>query len=278
MTRTVTLVTHEGAPNGAPEDQLLARAVTSLGGNPRIEVWTDPAVDWSKSSVTAVRSTWDYHLRHVEWTRWVQRVSQLTELVNAPELLTWNSEKTYLFELESRGVRIVPTILVDDSCVLIDECAARAWVDIVVKPTIGASSFGARRFSGAELWRDATDYCRAMQLKGRVLVQPYQCAIEIERERSLVYIEGAFGHAFTKPGFHADSGNAVLKRHHPLNAELEFAEQVLAALPSRPSVARIDLLPSMNGTMLMEAELIEPQLGLHFCESTLDRLAKRLVS
>ncbi|WP_052697720.1 ATP-grasp domain-containing protein [Luteibacter yeojuensis] len=273
----ITLVSHAGAPAGVADDLALAAAIADAGGTARILAWSDPAANWSASPVAVVRSTWDYHLRGAEWAAWLDQAGARTRLVNAPELIRWNSVKTYLLELAGKGVSVIPTALYDADLGLDALCRQRGWVDIVVKPAVGASSHGARRFEGDAIARDGDAHARTLAAHNPVLVQPYQAAIETERERSLVYIDGAFSHAFSKPGFYAGGAANVLERHDPPEAELALARDTLAALPVQPVFARIDMLPGANGPMLMEAELIEPLLAFQFGQAGLARLAAALL-
>ncbi len=48
----------------------------------------------------------------------------------------------------------------------------------------------------------------------------------------------------------------------PSPAELAVAERVVAALPAT-AYARVDLLPTADGPVLLELEVIEPSLFLH---------------
>ncbi len=274
---TVTLVTHAAVPDGVEDDHLLASALRAADADVRLAVWNDPAVDWAKSDVTAIRSTWDYHLHPSAWFAWLAEASRRTRLVNPAGLVRWNSDKTYLIDLAARGVAAVPTVLLAGPIDLAALCANREWDDVVIKPAIGASAHGARRFQGAAIGMKGVEHAAALIVTGRVLLQPYQRAVEAERERSLVYVDGTFCHAFTKPAFYAGLGEISLLRHEATSAERALAHQVLAALPTRPTFARIDLLPSESGPLLMEAELVEPQLVLSHDPSCGDRLARALL-
>ena len=276
MTR-VTLVTHAAFPDGVEDDHLLAAALLRAGADVRLAVWDDPAVDWSLATVTAIRSTWDYHLHPVAWFLWLATASSRTHLVNSAELVRWNSEKTYLLDLAARGIPIVPTVLLDGQADVAALCAERGWSDVVVKPAIGASAHGARRFSGSTIGMEGVAHAAALTSSGEALLQPYQRAVEAERERSLVYVDGLFCHAFSKPAFHVGLGKIDLPNHEVTSAELALGDQVLAVLPERPIFARIDLLPSTVGPVVMEAELVEPQLALGHDPATAEKLALALL-
>ncbi|MEM6604852.1 MAG: hypothetical protein AAF671_03775, partial [Pseudomonadota bacterium] len=66
--------------------------------------------------------------------------------------------------------------------------------------------------------------------------------------------------------------------HVPSSAELALAEATLAALPEPPVFARIDMIPGSSSPLLMEVELIEPELALHMSQNTAMQLAEVLSS
>ena len=120
---------------------------------------------------------------------------------------------------------------------LADLCAARGWRDIVVKPAIGASAKGAERFTHPSIAAGggpAQAHLDALLLHGHALVQPFQDAVNDARERSLVYIGGAFSHAFTKPPFLRGVGDGLGEQRHEPGA----AERSSPITRSRPRAAR----------------------------------------
>lgn len=270
---TVTIVTHNGLPQGAPDDQLLADAFSRLGVSSRFSSWDDPGVCWSATPLTIVRSAWTYHRSPDQWINWIERVARETRLINSAAILQWNTDKRYLRSLAAAGIDCVPTHFVEpgETTSLRSIMHERGWADVIVKPAIGASAAGARRFNADLSDGTGEDHLAALLDGSAALVQPYQTAVESKRERSLVFIGGAFAHAFTKPAFNTDAaGRTALLLHEPTAAELTLADAALAASPDRPVYARVDMVPSLRGPLLMELELIEPDLGLR-----LDRTGPR---
>jgi glutathione synthase/RimK-type ligase-like ATP-grasp enzyme len=261
----VTIATHAAMPDGSTDDRLLADAIGAAGARARLAVWNDPGIDWAASPRVVVRSTWDYHLEPAGWFRWLDALAPVTRLVNDVDTLRWNSDKRYLVELSAAGVAIVPTehVAAGTGADLIARCAARAWDDVVVKPTIGASAKGARRFTGPAIGASGQAHLDALLARGGALIQPFQPAVQAERERSLVYLGGAFSHAFSKPAFLTGTGDGLDERIHAATAEERaLAGAVLRSVPRPVTYARVDMVPTPDGPRLMELELIEPDLGL----------------
>lgn len=261
----VTIAVHAAMPTGSADDRLLADACRAAGAQVRLAVWNDWTVDWAASPRTVIRSTWDYHLDPAGWFGWLDVAGAATRLVNAPQILRWNSDKRYLLELARAGVPVVATehaargVPFD----LAARCRALGWDDVVVKPAIGASAKGAARIWAADLAVAGQVHLDALLAGGDALLQPFQAAVETERERSLVFLGGVFSHAFSKPAFLRDIGDGsgeVL--HQPTTEELRVAARVLAAAPGPVTYARVDVVPTPDGPLLMELELIEPDLAL----------------
>jgi len=277
----VTIATHGEMPDGSTDDRLLVEALVAAGARARTAVWNDPAIDWAAASRTVIRSTWDYHLQPAPWFDWLTSTSRVTRLINDQETVRWNSDKRYLLDLHAAGVSIVPTEHVSRGAPvhLAACCAARGWDDVVVKPTIGASAKGAARSAGAAIRETGQAHLDALLRHGDALIQPFQPAVVAERERSLVYLGGAFSHAFTKPPFLTGTGDGLGEAiHEATPAERELADAALQAVPRPVIYARIDVVPTPNGPRLMELELIEPDLGLRLFPPAIDALARAILA
>ena len=75
---------------------------------------------------------------------------------------------------------------------------------------------------------------------------------------------------------HAEYGGSI-ERHAPTDAELAVATTVLAAVPDSATYARIDLVTTAAGPLLMEAELIDPELFLPQHPAAAQRFAAVLI-
>jgi len=276
----VAIATHAAMPEGSTDDRLLVQALVAAGARARTAVWNDSGVDWGAAPRTVIRSTWDYHLHPAAWFDWLASTSRVTRLINDPGTVRWNSDKRYLLDLRAAGVPIVPTELVarGSAVDLTARCAALGWEDVVVKPAIGASAKGAVRSTGPAIRETGQAHLDALLCNGDALIQPFQPAVVAERERSLVYLGGAFSHAFTKPPFLSGTGDGLGEAiHEATPAERALAEAALSAVPCPPIYARVDIIPTPDGPRLMELELIEPDLGLRLRPPSISALVDAIL-
>lgn len=241
--------------------------------------WDDPTVSWSRFDAVLLRSTWDYMDRRKEFLAWCARIDAIVPLWNAPDVVRWNTDKRYLADLARAGVPVIPSHFLAPGD---DPTAFPALDEFVVKPTVGAGSRDCRRYTAAE--RDlASAHVAALLEQGRhVLVQPYQLAVDEHGETALLFFGGEFSHAIRKAPLlqrQAEPTRALFAPERigartPSAAEREVARRALAALPfgSLP-YARVDLLPSADGPLLLELELTEPSLFLAYGPGAADRFA-----
>jgi glutathione synthase/RimK-type ligase-like ATP-grasp enzyme len=260
-----------------PHDLPLSEALLDAGLEPVPEVWTDPSVDWSSYDAVLLRSIRDYQPRYVEFTGWLGQLDKAgVTLLNESALVRWNGDKRYLLELRERGVSIVPSQVAAGPC-LREVVAALNGQEIVIKPTVGSTALHlVRGTAGDDELSQTLDDLPA----GAYLVQPFQPEIEAAGEWSLTFIDGEFDHAVVRcPG--ADDHRVdqpfggTAERREPPVAVLGGAAAALAALDTKlpPVYARVDGILAGGRFLLMELELIEPDLFLPTEATAVARLA-----
>ncbi len=172
-------------PEGDGDDAALVGALRKHGLHARWLSWDDPAT--LDADLVILRATWDYIDRLDEFLTWTTRVRNL---LNAPDVVAWNTDKRYLADIAAAGV---PTI--ESRFFAPGERARLPRGEVVVKPAIGAGSVGAQRFTEPDA---ALRHVEQLQSEGRtVLVQPYDKRVE-DGETALVFLGGRQSHAFTK--------------------------------------------------------------------------------
>lgn len=273
------LATCAELPDGEEDAAETVAALAATGVEARWQVWDDPDADWS--APTVLRSTWDYTDRRGAFLAWVASVPVL---FNPAPVVAWNSDKTYLADLETAGIPIVPTqVVVPGASVELPPD-----IEYVVKPAVGAGSRGAGRFAPGDLAGGRAQLALLHAADRTALVQPYCAAVDGRGETSLLYFDGEFSHAVRK-GAMLPAGTVhelhaphlyVEERMSPREAseaELAVGAKVIAFLRERYGAdllyTRVDLLPGDAGPLLVELELTEPSFFLGFAPGSADRFA-----
>jgi glutathione synthase/RimK-type ligase-like ATP-grasp enzyme len=249
--------------------QVLARLQAALeaeGTASRAEPWTahvDDGAALAEAPLVLPLVAWGYHRDHARWTAACAEWARAdVRMLNPPGVLAWNSDKSYLGRLADRGVPI-PTTVWSDAPTQADVEAAfdRFGADVVVvKPRVSGGAWKTLRLSRGEALTDPPE--------GPALIQPYLPSIETDGETSLLFFDRRFSHAVNKtpvPGdfrIQVQFGGRYQAVTPPPDA-LALAEAVLAGIDEDLLYARIDLARGPDGGwLLMEAELIEPDLYL----------------
>lgn len=260
------------------DDELAYEPLRALGIDVEAQPW-DGDVDWSRYDVAVIRSTWDYFHRPRKFLETIERIDRAVKLYNGLDTIRWNIEKTYLLDLERRGVPIVPTLVRDhyEAGDLGDFFETLKVDRIIVKPVISAAALDTFLLSPGD--RD-DDLVRLFDGR-RFLVQPFLPAVTDEGEASLMYIDGTLSHAVRKipkaGDFRSQEEHGSHVEAFEPNADLRAAaDAALAAVTETPLYARADLVRSPNGYVVMELELVEPSLYLRMDDGAAERLARAI--
>jgi glutathione synthase/RimK-type ligase-like ATP-grasp enzyme len=229
-----------------------------------------------------IRSCWDYHLHHEDFLRWTARAGERVPVVNSPELLRWNSDKRYLLELEAAGFpipRLVPlpadALSYNSPAALV---SAHAMKNAILKPAISASAYGT--FLRAS--DDRTPFHGRMKTllsERAMLLQEFVPEIRTRGEWSLVFLGGQFSHAAQK---RPAAGDFRVQRELGGSAEampapaggLALATRLVERFASGALYSRVDLVESAQGWLVMELELIEPELFFRMNPTAPQRFAE----
>jgi glutathione synthase/RimK-type ligase-like ATP-grasp enzyme len=278
---SVLLATCAELPDGDEDGAVLYQALADRGVSARWAAWTDRSIDWA-AALVVLRSTWDYTADRAAFLAWV---TALPRVANDAAVVRWNTDKIYLADLTTVGVPIVPTAFARPG----ERTEFPADVgEFVVKPSVGAGSRGAGRFS-ADDTAAAAAHTAHLHAAGRtVLVQPYVDAVDEAGETALIYIDGRFSHAVRKAAMlpagvaHPVQGwelyiEEQIEPQLPDAAELAVGSAALEAVRDRfggdPLYARVDLLPTPDGPVVIELELTEPSLFLQYATPGTDPAA-----
>jgi hypothetical protein len=266
------------------DDQVLADALQARGVFVTPIPWTeiDPFAQLDAPPIL-LRSTWDYHRMPTMFRSWLQAlVYSGRGAWNPPEVAAGNVDKIYLKDLEAAGIAIPRTRWIDGvDPPLIDQLLdEERWDRAVLKPRIAATAYGTFMVErGTSL---STDDLAPARASGALLQELVPEVVE-RGEVSMVYSGGTFSHAVLKRAkagefrVQQDFGGRV-EAISPAAGLVAFADRVIATVPSSCLYARVDLVDTSRGPLLMELELIEPELYFLFVPEAAARMADLIVS
>jgi len=285
MKKRVALITWAGLPQGAESEQLLLPLLAASGVDAQMMDWRDSSVAFSEFDLVVLRSCWNYHLHAKEFADWLIRTAGQRPILNKADTVLWNSYKFYLRELKALGIEIAPTCFVSGGEGMNEDHLAQAqgWEKVVVKPAISASAYKTWLFGREEL-PPAEEIAELMHGKD-FLLQQFIPEIQTQGEISFVYIDGRYSHAVLKRPAVDDfrvqqehGGSAEL--FTPSASLLQEANAIAQAVPQvRDSLyCRLDAVERNGKLILMELELIEPELFLGLAEGAAERFAAAIIN
>lgn len=279
---TIVFATCEHQPLLTADDQVWADALERLGITAIPLPWTeiDPYAVIDAPPIL-LRSTWDYHRVPTMFKAWLESLQDSGRIVwNESSTALGNIDKIYLRRLEQQGIAIPKTLWLDgpDLPSILDAISAAGWAKAVLKPRIAATAYGTFLVT-PEI--DLTQDDLAPARSSGALLQEFIPEIAERGETSLVYCDGAFSHAVIK---HAKAGDFRVQKDFggsveiatPTQELLAFGDRVLQTLPKPCLYGRVDVVETAGGPLLMELELIEPELYFLFEPRAAERFASAI--
>ena len=267
--KKITLLTTKDLDGFIQDDQLLVGELEQQGFQVKEKPWE--TLQDEGEDLFIVRTTWNYTDHYDEFIQALKPIQD--RLWNPLPLIKWNSNKRYLIELLEKGLKVLPLTLAKDEDSLHQAMDQLGGDEFIVKPIIGASAIGLKRFNRSNL----------PTLDKEMIVQRFYPEIT-QGEVSLIYFNGEFSYALRKTPTAGDIrvqeeyGGKIVP-YSPNSEEREWADEVIKHIPTQWLYARVDLLP---GHGLMELECIEPSLyfrshseGAHFMAQAITKICKK---
>ncbi len=255
----IALATSAELPELCEDDAPLRAELARRGLDASPHVWTDGPPD---CDLLVIRSVWDYFRKPRQFAAFLESVD--APIANPRDVLLANMDKRYLNVLSERGIRTVPTLVLDRP----DNDAVRAFAarhgvdEVIVKPTISAGGWKTHRRAADS---DLTSELEEILDSSQAMVQPFVDVVVRDGEWSLVYLGGEFSHAVLKTAadgefrIQSDYGGSVTTPTPP-SSFVDWGARVVATWDAALPYARVDAVLTADGPMLMELELIEPEL------------------
>jgi len=267
LTASIALITSPLYPHLADDDQILLQHLKPSTLYTEVVCWDDPSVEWNGYDMLIIRSCWDSHLREKEFKEWLFRMAASSPpLWNPVQVLRWNYEKTYLRDLERRGVPIVPTVWLDQGTApsLAEIMDKQGWQGCVFKPVISASGNNTHLVM-REHSDDLEELFQFSVSREPHLVQEFVESIKTEGEMSFVFFGKEFSHGLRKIPregefrVQMEHGGAVLP-FAPDKELITQAERIIQSVEEPLLYGRVDGILRNDVLHIMELELLEPEL------------------
>ena len=284
MRRAAFLTLHD--PTGFVIDDDLAHAPLAKRGVAVENLpWDRPDVDWTDYDLVVLRSTWDYQHHADKFLETLAAVERSgTPLRNGTDTVRWNMQKTYLRDLDAKGVPVVPTLWrvglgAGELLPLFEETGG---TEAVIKPVVSGNAQGAYRLDRKTASARAAEI-EAYFANRPLMMQPFERGILEEGEFSLIYFNGEHSHSILKV---PKSGDFRVQEEHgadirsivPDAALLAAGDAAMRAIGRKLLYGRVDLVRSGDEFRVMELELIEPALYLRMDPGAPDRFADAVMT
>ncbi|HAT87053.1 MAG TPA: hypothetical protein DCS30_14540, partial [Rhizobiales bacterium] len=98
------------------------------GHSVKVLPWQDGVQVFSDADLILPLAIWDYAKYPQVFRDWLDEVSEAGgRFGNCPKLMAWNMEKSYLLDLQQRGVTVPKTILIDKTEQVLPVMEAQDW-------------------------------------------------------------------------------------------------------------------------------------------------------
>jgi glutathione synthase/RimK-type ligase-like ATP-grasp enzyme len=277
--KKIGFLTYDALPLMTPGDQQLMHLISSYGYHCEALVWDDQNVNFKEYDLLVFRNTWDYHVKAEKFRAFLTHIKSLSiPTVNSLDTILANMHKFYLKDLIAKGVNCIPTVFIEQGSIAFE--LPNDWEKAVIKPAISAGSFL------TEIIDPANPFVKEKIIQAAserdVLIQKFIPEIK-KGEISLIFINGKFSHAVNK---RPKDGDFRIQYQFGGQYEaieitpnlLSQAENIVSFLGQHPIFVRIDGILVEENFLLMEAEMIEPDLMMQFHPPAVEELAKAIVN
>ena len=264
----ICLVTYSGMAEEEPNfldmcgNDRLRRALQNQGAQCDVTPWDSNNIPWESYNAVLCRSPFDYPQQSKRFKDWVKTLqSRGANLYNKPDMLLWNMNKNYIFDLQKKGIPIPDSVFIPKKSqqekvpVLSDIMRQRGWRSACVKPVIGNRSQNV-----LEVHDPSASQAKFEKLARAkdTIVQEYVNGYK-NGETCLLFFNGKYSHTIKKPALAVPTFEYV----NPKKDELDLAMHVMSLLDEAPLIGRVDLVRREGGGLVLgELELLDPLMYL----------------
>lgn len=269
MKKKIALITCQDLSHLHPEDYKLSIKLAELNIQVSAIVWDKIAVsELVEFDCLIIRTPWDYTKKIQTFYEWLDQIEKLKiKTLNSIELIKWNIQKTYLRQLSSKLVPVIPTECVPylSADKIRNIMVKKFWKRVVIKPVISAGGENTIIWDGLNV--SALQLIDPQFESRPMLIQPFISQVSKNGEWSFIFFNNSFSHSILKKTAQDDFrvqeqfGGSWQLTDAPMTL-VEQAKSILKKIPYPHLYCRIDGINKDGKLILMEVEAIEPQLFL----------------
>lgn len=252
----------------AKEQALAAKLCPKICAD--IQVWNDPSVNWKNYNYLIFRSIWDYFCYPEAFSTYLAYLQmQQIRTVNPIEVVQRNLHKFYLQDMQAQGIAIIPTVFLPKNTTFDLSCVVKNnWQKAVIKPAVSGGAFLTKVFEPHEIENILAEYTPLAATRD-FLVQPFMSEIVTDGEISLLFFQKVYQYSVLKKPKKGDfrvqsEFGGLYRTYEPDENLLKTAQNIIETFGGDLLYARVDGIMKDGIFLLMELELIEPDLYFDF--------------
>jgi len=282
----LAILTSVEMPNLLPYDMDVIRLLKKQGIDSTILVWDKIIIDslqeLQKYDAILIRTIWDYYMKYDEYLKLLEILAaSKVPVFNSVDILKWNSNKKYLNELQSEGFDIIPTIFnINKSNDSFSKAILKGWEKMVLKPLISGGSYHTFLIDGED------EILFNQLIKKHYVNRPYMLQEFIPEistgEISTITFSNGFSYSVTKVPpqgeYRVQVDYGGIYHYGSVDPEIKkICDRITNRFEEKLLYQRVDGLWRNGKFLIMEVELIEPDLYLNLNKDALNNWVDSLI-
>lgn len=288
----IAILTCKEMPDMLPYDIEIIQLLNKQNVITKVFIWDEMLKDnphiLKQYDLILIRTIWDYYKKFDKFLKLLDFLDdESLKVLNPIDIIRWNMDKKYLIQLEDEGYKIIPTLFNFNGENSFAEAVKKGWKKMILKPMVSAGSYHT-------FVLNSTDESKFHKLiSDHYVNRPYMIQEFIpeisEGEISTItltspgeMVENGFSYSVTKVPkkgdyrvqfnyggvYHVGSVDPEIK---------EISQSITSRFDNRLLYQRLDGLWRNGEFLIMEIELIEPDLYLSYSKDALDNWVKNIV-
>lgn len=283
----IAILTSAAMPQMLPYDMEVVSMLKQRGIDTSIYVWDEIIRSNPNELINydaiLIRTIWDYFKKVDQFVKLLDFLDALKlPVFNPVEIMRWNMNKQYLQELECEGIEIIPTLFnYHNSVNSFQEALSLGWKKMILKPMISGNSyhtFVVNANEEAEFDNLINQYFQNRQF----MLQEFIPEIS-DGEISVIYFSNGYSYSVKKVPkkgeyrvqfdfggiYHFGDVDPAIRK---------LCDMIVKRIGNKVLYQRIDGLWRDGKFLIMEVELIEPDLYLNLSDVAKNKWVESLIS